>query len=357
MTAREARCRVPELMEAHGNNVQKVANQLGRSIRFVQRWQARARAGLGFGNKPGGGRPNALSSKAVAAAKRMAEGDKPLPARIIAQRLLERGYTDHKVNSVTVLRYLRTGTAPVKYLPLIRRHLITPAARRARIRWAEANRNREWAKVLFVDSKVLKLGKTSGQRRLQSVRRRKSRTTRQHGLSIHMYAGCSVNGCTNLQFVSGTTGFKFRSRTTGRINRGVRAEEYQDVIERTLLPEGRRLFNGARFTVLQDGASAHTAGSTIAKWSQIPEVDLLQGAPRSPDLNLQENVWQALSRYMDGRDFRNISDFKRSVSQVWEYITSDFCGKLFASMPHRVEKVIEQQGGHIERNVYSYSAT
>jgi len=345
---KQDRLLVPLLFDANDGNVDKVAAILGRCNRFVLTWSTRARRGVG--NAPGAGRPRKLVGEALSLAKRLADGVRPLSSPQIAQRLKQRNISVHPV---TVLRSLNTGRSPVRFLPVLRRHRLTAHARLRRFTWAQEHRFENWDKVMFTDSHIYQTGGTTARKRLQRVNRRKFRYTTAHGLKIHIYAGLSIHGLTKVHFVSGTTGQRYISPRTGQATRGVQQEEYHEVIRKTLVPEGQRLFRSSSFTVLQDGAPCHTARGTRTVWSEYPDVSLLQAAPKSPDLNLIENIWSILDSQLDGREFRNIRHLKAEAERAWRNIPLETCQQLVDSMQSRLQKVMRLKGGHIERNIYS----
>ena len=349
----EDRRAVPLLLKAYGGDKLKVAEHLSRDVRFVQKWDARHRAGKGFGNKPGCGPKRSVTGAGITAAKRMATGRIEKSATKIAQRLQEMGHTKTQVNATTVLRWLKTGRSPVRFLPWVRRHKLTDVHKHKRRNWGREHRTVDWSTVLYTDSHIFQTGKHTGRKRQQRANARKQRETHATGLKLHVYAGMGAGGTTDLFFVTGTTGVQFRSSHTGKICKGVGAEEYCSVIRESLIPCGKTLFGRADFAVYQDGASAHTARLTRTCWNEYPEVNLIQAAPLSPDLNLIENLWQILDRKLDGREFRSVRGLKEAATAAWRSIPTSTCEQLVEGMHQRLQKVEANHGGHIERNIYS----
>ena len=294
-----------------------------------------------------------LDSRAVAVAKRKADGVINLPAHEIARHLFQNGLTSRKVHESTILRWLDTGRSPVRNLPLVRKHHLSDAAKAGRLSWAREHRHTDWQNVLFTDSHIFQIGKATARKRLQRVKARKTLTTINYGPKIHVYAGVSVHGLTDLQFVSGTTGYQYTSPRTGKTNKGVSGEEYQHVMAKLFIPEGRRHFSGRDYVLYQDGAPAHRAKSTKIRWSQYRGVAVLQAAAKSPDLNVIENLWNILDSKLDGRVFKSIKHLRAAAKKAWRAISLETCRALVASMAARVEKVIQNDGGHIERNIYT----
>lgn len=348
------RRKVPTALRESGGSITEAARRLGRSASFVRRWASSKRQREGCRNKRGGGRKRLLTGEAKTRAKRLATAVQTTSAAAIATQLHREGLTARRVSASTVQRALNSGKVPVRYLPLRRQQRPTQKHKDKRVAWAREHSITAWSRCLFTDSHIFQVGKsTTGRRRYQRVSRRMARTTRRDGLKVHIYGGVCKHGLTNLQFVSGTTGFQYKSPTTGRVLRSVGAEEYRDVLARTLVPEGRRLLGGGRWFLYQDGASAHTAHKTRTYLSRIPDVQLVQASPMSPDLNIAECAWAELDRKLDGRDFHSMQALKRAVEGEWAAITEEWCKKQVDSMQRRVGHVIEHEGGHWERCCYS----
>lgn len=79
----------------------------------------------------------------------------------------------------------------------------------------------------------------------------------------------------------------------------------------------------------------------------------MQAAALSPDLSLVENQWEILDRKLDGGQFKTIKRLKAAANLAWRSIPVATCQQLVDGMPHRLEKVIAQRGGHTEQNICS----
>ena len=84
---------------------------------------------------------------------------------------------------------------------------------------------------------------------------------------------------------------------------------------------------------------------------------MLQAAPRSPDLTVTENVWTILDTKLGGRVFNSIKHLQAAARKAWETTSVETCRALAASMAARVEKVIQNDSGQVERNIYIYKAS
>lgn len=70
----------------------------------------------------------------------------------------------------------------------------------------------------------------------------------------------------------------------------------------------------------------------------------------SPDLNPIENLWGDLARrvYANHRQFKNVAELKKAITQAWSEVDLGRIENLVNSMPNRVFEVIKKKGGVIK---------
>ncbi|GFS62932.1 transposable element Tcb2 transposase [Trichonephila clavipes] len=210
----------------------------------------------------------------------------------------------------TVPRHLRGGglyaRRPVVCVPLTRQH------RTARLQWCREHHNwteQDWACVLFSDESRFSL---SSDCRRQLIWRESGTAYRPEHIqekdryptcSIMVWAGIIIKGRTRLHVVANGT-------MTG-----------QRYIDELLLPHVR-LFRGAvgdKFVFMDDNATCHR---TLAVQDRLDSegIQRLVWPARSPDLNLIENVWDALGRQVAGRNYptTNKNTLIRALTEEWD---------------------------------------
>ncbi|GFV51906.1 transposable element Tcb2 transposase [Trichonephila clavipes] len=84
----------------------------------------------------------------------------------------------------------------------------------------------------------------------------------------------------------------------------------------------------------------------------LPHVRLFRGAVgpvRCPDLNPIENVWDALGRQVEGRNYppTNKNTLIRALTEEWDKLPQQLLDNVVQSMVQRVECCITLHGGHI----------
>ena len=98
-------------------------------------------------------------------------------------------------------------------------------------------------------------------------------------------AGVLWNGKTKLHFID-----------TKKVK--VNSESYQQLLEKGLLHDCRRLYPDGNFVFQQDGATSHTSRTTQAYLDQSVEefIKKDEWPPQSPDLNpMDYSIWNLLS--------------------------------------------------------------
>lgn len=98
-------------------------------------------------------------------------------------------------------------------------------------------------------------------------------------------------------------------------------------------------------TILMDNASIHTKGLNYLKRSRISVFDF---PPKSPDLNIIENVWAMLQKKINIKlRNRNISTKQhliKIIEESWKEIPTEFIVNCILSMPNRLREVIRMRG-------------
>lgn len=279
----------------------------------------------------------------------------------VADQLYKEGVVERVLHKTTVIRAARNHAAlamtNLKYAQGPPKKELSPATRQKRLAFAKENTRMNWGLVLFTDRKKFAWkypGVKVDQGKWLKGSEKHEVATVNHAHTVNIYAGLSPYGMTLGHEVAGTKGLKtsfFNKK--GQQAKNITAQEYENVMFTTLLPEGRRLFTQgkgvASWVFQQDNDPSHKlAPSHVKSWNAKHGGSIkLLGAwpPNSPDLNPIENIWG----WMDGKISKlgctTFPQFKEAVHQTLKKVPLSMVENLYKSMPKRMRLVVETGGG------------
>lgn len=115
-----------------------------------------------------------------------------------------------------------------------------------------------------------------------------------------------------------------------------------------MLPYARQgPFPNGSFIFQQDLSPIHTS-RRVKELLEDESVEVLQWAPKSPDLNIIENVWGRMKQRLVRRPLQstNADGLWQAVQEEWERLREDgaFVASLYSSLPKRMADVIRLKG-------------
>lgn len=351
-----------------GRSMGDLAKALKHCPKTLRRWINRYKAtGVLQCAKPSG-RKTKLSASAADAAKDLLVKGQPGGARAVARQLVQLGLTPAIVHKTTIIRHAKAAAArDGTSLEVQRgkpRQGLTKASRTKRLDFAVDNKGRQWKVVMFTDRKKFYLrypgSKVTAQRWVEKGSQESMSTAvyqPTHPVAVNIYAGITPFGVTAVHCITGTTNLKTNYKTDkGDKSKSITKSEYVDVLEKTLLKEGRRLFTQAgigSWVLQQDNDPAHNgAAAIVQQWSQKHNCNvqvLPNWPPNSPDLNLIENVWAWVQQKVDEQGCSNVTEFKAAIEAALAAVPKSMLTNLYKSMAKRLDKVTELGG---ERTKY-----
>ncbi|XP_051789511.1 thiamin pyrophosphokinase 2 isoform X2 [Erpetoichthys calabaricus] len=75
-------------------------------------------------------------------------------------------------------------------------------------------------------------------------------------------------------------------------------------------------------------------------------LEVMVWPPQSPDLNIIKCVWDYMKRQKDVRKRTSTEDLWLVFQDVWNNLPAEFLQKLCASVPRRIDAVLNAKGGH-----------
>jgi transposase-like protein len=340
-------------------NISKVAEDLGFDRKTVQRWVRRFQDGEGIHERPKSGRPQLMTQEVTSAAFGLINSKECTTAGQAATTLEAQGLTPRVLHSTTVARSLsRPGAFHLDYHREKPDRELTDFNKQQRLDFAKANLRLDWSKVLSTDRarfafKHPGVSVREGEWLLPGERRKAKSVN--NPSSVNLYMGISRFGVTVAHPVTGTCKLKTNYfNKKGEKSRSITAHEYQDVLTKTLLPAGERIFKkrGIRhWLLLQDNDPAHgDAHSVVAEYNKqhSSSIQILPSwPPNSPDLNPIENVWGWANRKARAVGCKTFDEYQQTVLGLLSSVPPKMCEALLDSIPQRLAECIKSNGERI----------
>lgn len=232
------------------------------------------------------------------------------------------------INRELLIRGYNSYRAPVK-------PLLTDDHIRQRILFAQAHHSwgeNAWHRVIFSDESSFQCVRPEGRifvRRLpeEALELDTTQYSVAKSDSILVWGAISIDGVGPLVRVRGT----------------IKAPDYLKLFRHRLRWYFPDLYGGDQI-FQDDNAGPHNAG-LVTDWFNKYDIERIEWPARSPDLNIIENIWGKIKYEMRGKIFDSTDDLWEEVNHQWTQIPNEFIHRLYASMPTRINAVIEAQGG------------
>lgn len=281
-------------------NFASVGRQFNVDPRTVKRWVRRQDHTGGLKVSEGAGRNSAMSESTSRVAVDLLLSGKHDNVRQVALELRQRGLTDRVVHVTTLSRHAK-AQALADGCPIIAKRgkpvkALSAKNRAARLSFCEAHKRTNWGSIMITDrKKFLYAYPGCSVKQVEWLRKGEARVANRPNKpsAVNMYAGITKHGVTKAHLVTGTSNLKTAYKNTkGQPSKNITSAEYADVLRKSLLPEGRRLFSFvglSNWVFQQDNDPAHkrAAPEAIRAWNSKGRgrVQLLQNwPPNSPDL-------------------------------------------------------------------------
>ena len=124
------------------------------------------------------------------------------------------------------------------------------------------------------------------------------------------------------------------------------AKKMKEILVEHLLPSARDLFDADKqWYFLHDNDKKFHADK-VQRWLESKSVRCIDFPPYSPDLNPIENLWAVLAREVEKHQCSTAEALKDCVAEVWQNACKPLMAELVASMPRRIEAVLQANGLH-----------
>lgn len=314
-------------LRLEGYTPTQIVRLTGLQKQFVYRWISRAHDYGNIESRPKGHPEKKLTSDVIDKVRREMKGKREKSCRKVSQALKNRGINIGR-ESVRKAAHA-TGMKP-HHRP--RKPALTKEQKKARVKFAIDNKDRDWSKVLFVDEKAFHIMSIPNRKNdvvwTDTIEEVPIAPTTHMTSKINVFGAISKNGKSKLHI--------FENNLTG--------EYYKTILGATLLPSAQELYPNNDWALIQDNDpkhKSHVAQDYVAE--EVPEC--IEFPPSSPDLNVIENVWSMMGEDVAKTASTNLKSLKRSVKRAWDnLITQQYIDSLIASMPKRLKAIIKNKG-------------
>lgn len=327
------RAQVVALQKAGLNQVQ-ISQQLKISRCCVQNAIKKFKVLGRFDDLKRSGRPKKLTNRGLRHLKRLVKGDSRLNARLITPDL--NNSLSEPVSIVTVRRYLKK--LGYEYAVKIKKQWLSPKHRQQRVAWCTQYSSwtcDDWKKVIFSDESTFYVLKRKNLCKIWRLEKEKllseclEQTNAGDGGKLGIWGGISSFGTTSAKIYS------------ENMNGGL----YCDVLQHELKQSIAKIPHKTKIIFQQDLVPWHTSAIVQDKIRKM-KLNVLNWAPKSPDLNPIEMLWSILDKRLASKPIYSKAALIVRLQEEWNNIDQDLCIKLIESMPGRIEKCLQARGGH-----------
>lgn len=301
----------------NGKTIGEVSRSVGLTKRQIKRIKKAHQTNGRIARKRGSGRRNALSKSQKLQLLLTIRWNfaKPLSAIVVELGL--------PCTVQTARNYLHSKG--YSYKKTQKRPYLSYQSKQERLAFAESYQSYPFETTIFVDESVFRVGEPCyGWSPKGHI---PYREISPFPPSVSVWAAISYYGKLNLAFYEGN----------------LDQFDYQDILQEHLYPQANALWGQGTWLLAQDGATCHTAETTI-KDIHDNGGEPLDWPPASPDLNPLENVWHVLKNLVYKRNpttERHLRDF---ILEEWNNLPNNEVIQIAESFPRRLIKLRESNG-------------
>jgi transposase len=210
-----------------------------------------------------------------------------------------------------------------------------PHVLKQRVSFGEGYKNMDWTTVLWSDEMSIHIG-PQGQHWVQRPLGEAFNPIyclekEKHPPKVHVW-GCMA------------------SAGVGRIHvftENLDGELYKQILKDHLMKSRDMFWPNGLWHFQQDNDPKHTSKVATAYLERELCIKdyIIKWPPYSPDLNPIENLWANLKKRVEKHNTTTTEELEKAVRDEWAATDKELCKKLVASMPNRIERLLEYEGG------------
>ena len=168
-------------------------------------------------------------------------------------------------------------------------------------------------------------------------------------VNTHSRAHCSRGARLCEQWVHGCVNNGTRLCASARLCRGSPVKYVDEVLSPHVEPhiDNTRLQTGLSSCKMEP--PPHYAARISTDFLTAAAIDVLLWPAKSPDINIIENIWSSMSRFINGMKPmpRTVAELRTAVHISWQRESQARIRRLVASVPRRLRAIVDAQGGHV----------
>lgn len=278
------------------------------------------------------GRPRKITPREKNIIIRKIQRNPKLSAPILTAEYYDE--TKKKVHPETIRRVLRDNGYHNRIAR--RKPYINERNRKRRLQFAKEYIEKPvswWQDVIFCDESKFKIFGSDGKERVwrkpnTELEVKNLKATVKHGGGNIMVWGCmGAAGVGELVEIETTMDKKL----------------YLSILQNNLSKSAVKLGVKETFKFYQDNDPKHSS-FLVQEWLLYNCPHIIKTPAQSPDLNVIENVWDELDRRVRKMPITSRTELRQRLNEEWSKLGAEYTAKLVASMPTRLQAVIDQRG-------------
>lgn len=318
--------KIVKTMRNEGKSLREISKNIGRSLHFVQNALAKRKQTETRG-RPFKTSPETDRRIVIMAKKYPFKSSKAISAEI-----------ENEISPPSVRRRLQHANLHgriARKVPLMRKQNIQMRVNfgREHLHWSGSEGEKKWRNILWSDETKINLFGNDCQRNVRRPKNKEfhvkfTKKTVKHGGGNIMVWGC---------FSWYGVGPIYRIEDT------MNAVGYRDILQNVMLPYAKEEMP-LLWVFQQDNDPKHSS-KLVKNYFKGNKIEVMSWPSQSPDLNPIENLWSVLKKSLSTQVFKSKDDLWEKVQKFWYEIPQETCRKLVSSMPRRVQKVVQNNGG------------
>ena len=306
----------------------------------VQRWLDEGlKARPNYKNKRGQGRPRQLTPVQEAKVRQRIVNKRCL--RVVHTRL--RPTSGRKPSLRTIGRVVKRGRVELGWKPVVRGKRLSAANSAARLHFCWTNPSLSPKKCVFMDAKYLYMyNDNAPNQRFCWQRLDHDPVQLPEGTpTVYLFYAAIAHGHKSKLYFVAPTPPENTNKHKGSENFN---SEHFVAMMHDLKPELDSWYPKGDYHIIRDHAKQHISKYTTENLQELQLPWNMDYPAKSWDLNVIEVAWGMLDEQLQGMKGSSNKAWRSNIKEAWAKVSQTSINKLVASLPDRMQHVIEREG-------------